>query len=388
MDDKNVLSPGLAVGVPVRYFLLGDTQEAQQQLTLAKERCITNTLARLSIFSSELRQQLQELSPILITGSCGYLGEALLSCLRSLHLDARGFDLMAREPDVAGDVSDEDSLCRAAAGCRSIIHTAALHAPNLDFYTEADFRRINLDGTRHVLNAARKMGETAAVVFSSTTSLMNTQQVKEETRSRSMILKASEDYGTPRNIYGVTKKLAEDYCKEATCNVAILRCSRFFAEDAYDTSVEASQRSSKLSNGNVKANELLYGTRCSLDDMIMAHLLSLVKIGCVDASSGRQVLGPLIVSAPSPMLPLLEGQMGEMSDISGSSEESLPEAASRMYAAFGWSFPESFGRKTGRILDSRPTWQCLNWKPTWDFQRLVQDFQDDIHLDIIQEGIY
>ena len=43
-----------------------------------------------------------------------------------------------------------------------------------------------------------------------------------------MILKASEDYGTPRNIYGVTKKLAEDYCKEATCNVAILRCSRFF----------------------------------------------------------------------------------------------------------------------------------------------------------------
>lgn len=46
-----------------------------------------------------------------------------------------------------------------------------------------------------------------------------------------MILNASEDYGTPRNIYGVTKKLAEDYCKEATCNVAILRCSRFFAED-------------------------------------------------------------------------------------------------------------------------------------------------------------
>ena len=46
-----------------------------------------------------------------------------------------------------------------------------------------------------------------------------------------MILKASEDYGTPRNIYGVTKKLAEDYCKEANCNVAILRRSRFFAED-------------------------------------------------------------------------------------------------------------------------------------------------------------
>ena len=145
--------------------------------------------------------------------------------------------------------------------------------------------------------------------------------------------------------------------------------------------MEASQRSSKMSNGNVKANELLYGTRCSLDDMIMAHLLSLVKIGCVDASSGRQVLGPLIISAPSPMLPLLEGQIGELSGW----EETLPEAYRRMYAAFGWSFPEKI---SGRILDSRPTWQCLNWKPRWDFQRLVQDFQDDVHLDFIQDGIY
>ena len=115
----------------------------------------------------------------------------------------------------------------------SIIHTAALHAPNLDFYTEAkiqqgvawqtggmsenwkkpkkivwvfgdikvphssgprtqklwsavlpvqaDFRRINLEGTRHVLNTASKMGM-VGVVFSSTTSLMNTLKVKEQTR--------------------------------------------------------------------------------------------------------------------------------------------------------------------------------------------------------------
>lgn len=46
-----------------------------------------------------------------------------------------------------------------------------------------------------------------------------------------MVLRAAEDYGTPRNIYGVTKKLAEEYCKESSCSVAILRLSRFFAED-------------------------------------------------------------------------------------------------------------------------------------------------------------
>ena len=46
-----------------------------------------------------------------------------------------------------------------------------------------------------------------------------------------MVLRAAEDYGTPRNIYGGTKKLAEEYCKESSCSVAILRLSRFFAED-------------------------------------------------------------------------------------------------------------------------------------------------------------
>ena len=50
----------------------------------------------------------------------------------------------------------------------------------LDHLGQADFRRINLDGTRHVLNIATKMS--IGVVFSSTTSLMNTLQVKEQTR--------------------------------------------------------------------------------------------------------------------------------------------------------------------------------------------------------------
>ena len=49
------------------------------------------------------------------------------------------------------------------------------------FPVQADFRRINLEGTRHVLNTASKMGM-VGVVFSSTTSLMNTLKVKEQTR--------------------------------------------------------------------------------------------------------------------------------------------------------------------------------------------------------------
>lgn len=31
-------SQGMAIGVPIRYFLLGDEERAQKQLALAKER--------------------------------------------------------------------------------------------------------------------------------------------------------------------------------------------------------------------------------------------------------------------------------------------------------------------------------------------------------------
>eukprot|EP00435_Cladocopium_sp_Y103_P045516 s471_g13.t1 len=232
-QQEHAEESGLAVGIPVRYFLLGDDQQAQRKLVLAKQRCIADTVARLSgSFGDDLLQKLQKVTPVLVTGSCGYLGEALLILLRAVGLRAQGLDLVpTSDPgSIAGDVSAEEAVQRAAEGCRSIIHTAALHAPNLDFYTEADFRRINLEGTRHVLNTASEMGM-VGVVFSSTTSLMNTLKVKEQTRSAMMVLRATEDYGTPRNIYGVTKKLAEEYCKDASCRVAILRLSRFFAED-------------------------------------------------------------------------------------------------------------------------------------------------------------
>ncbi|CAK9013899.1 unnamed protein product [Durusdinium trenchii] len=363
---------GMAIGVPIRYFLLGDEERAQKQLALAKERCIASAMKRLSraVVGEELYQQLQTAAPVLVTGSCGYLGSALLAILRDLGIKARGLDLMAPDTveNMAGDVGMEQVVQRAAEGCRSVIHAAALHAPNLDFYTEADYKHVNLGGTRHVLNVATAMG--LSCVFSSTTSLMNTQKVKERSKSSTLVLKASEDYGTPRNIYGVTKKKAEQYCVDSGCSVAILRCSRFFAEDAYDTSMDPATRGATLSNGNVKANELLCGLRASLEDMVMAHLAALGRIATDDE---RRVLGPFIISACSPLL--------DHEDL----DSQFFESAKSMYRALDWKFPQ---KPLGRILDSRDTWQRLNWQPRWDFLSLVRDFTGGANLDIIKDGSY
>ena len=150
---------------------------------------------------------------------------------------------------------------------------------------------------------------------------------------------------------------------------ASMLCEPIVCQDAYDTSVDPEDRSSKLSNGNVKANELLCGTRASLDDMIMAHLIALVKIATAEK---REVLGPLIVSAPSPLL------------VHENLESEFFIAAKSMYQALGWSFPQHIGR----ILDSRETWQSLSWQPTWDFGSLVSDFSTGANLETIRNGSY
>ncbi|CAE7390765.1 unnamed protein product, partial [Symbiodinium sp. CCMP2456] len=297
-------------------------------------------------------------APILVTGSSGYLGSALIRTLRSRGIKAVGMDLVSAETtDFLGCVSDAAAVA------------AASEAPNLDFYKDSDFERVNVVGTENVMRRADE-APMVGVVFSSTTSLMNTAEVKRRSAAETMVLKASVDYGTPRNIYGVTKKRAEELGQGSyKTPIAILRCSRFFAEDAYDTSVDKTHRSSAGSNGNIKANELLAGTRASLEDMIMAHLLALAHLANAPITH-REILGPLVVSAACP---LLQG------------ESCVPEptdAVRRLYKNLGWTLPERFGK----IIDSRETWKRLAWQPRWSIGRLLSDIDKNVNRELIESG--
>lgn len=364
----------VVVGTPVKYFLLGEDETALRSWEEAKRSCIETTLERLDADGTldEIASTLQTSAPILVTGSSGYLGSALIRTLRSRGIKAVGMDLVSAETtDFLGCVSDAAAVAAASEACRSIIHTAALHAPNQDFYKDADFERVNVVGTENVMRRADAQ-QMAGVVFSSTTSLMNTAEVKRRSAAETVVLKASVDYGTPRNIYGVTKKRAEDLGRGSyKTPIAILRCSRFFAEDAYDTSVDKTHRSSAGSNGNIKANELLAGTRASLEDMIMAHLLALAHLANAPTTH-REILGPLLVSAASPLL---------------QDESCVPDptdAVRRLYVNLGWSLPERFGK----IIDSRETWKRLDWQPRWSMERLHSDIEKNVNRELIESGCY
>jgi nucleoside-diphosphate-sugar epimerase len=104
----------------------------------------------------------------LVTGGAGYLGRFLVQRLQSAGLDVRVFDLAPSGiPGIdgaIGDVRDFAAVQHAMAGVTHAIHAAA-QVP-LARNNKA-FESVNVQGTRHVVHAARQAGVASLVVVSS-----------------------------------------------------------------------------------------------------------------------------------------------------------------------------------------------------------------------------
>jgi nucleoside-diphosphate-sugar epimerase len=97
-------------------------------------------------------------SKVAVTGSGGFIGSAVVRRLRADGHDVVGIDL----PDV--DVTDAPAVERALRGCELVVHTAAIVD---DDGRMEDFVRVNVVGTRNVLDAAERVGVDRVVHLSS-----------------------------------------------------------------------------------------------------------------------------------------------------------------------------------------------------------------------------
>lgn len=190
---------------------------------------------------------------VLLTGSSGWLGRFLAPQLRAAGHAVVGLDVApGANTDVIGSVADRALIDAAFADYvpEAVIHAGALHKPDIVRYERRAFIDVNVSGTLHLLEAAVRAGHDR-FVFTSTTSLMISQAIRDEAGDEAIWLDETSEPIAPRNIYGITKCAAEQLCRlfhlTHGLSAIVLRTARFFPEND-DTHLV-------LSGENMKTNE-------------------------------------------------------------------------------------------------------------------------------------
>ncbi|MGW1418734.1 NAD-dependent epimerase/dehydratase family protein [Bradyrhizobium manausense] len=295
---------------------------------------------------------------ILVTGSAGHLGEAIVRTLRRRRSPVRGIDLKASPfTDAVGSIVDPDFVRRQMDGVIAVLHTATLHKPHVATHSKQAFIDTNVTGTLNLLEAA-DAAEVKSFVFTSTTSAFGSQLRPEAGQAAVWV---TEDLPPiPKNIYGTTKLMAENLCelffRERGLPVVILRTSRFFPEEDDDPATR-----SAYPLDNAQANELLY-RRLDVADAVSAHLLGV-------AHAPEIGFGRYIVSATSPF-----GQhhlAALARDAAGVVRELYPDCA-QLYASRGWRlFPE-----IDRVYVNDRARRELGWRPEFNFAHVLSSLRE------------
>lgn len=303
---------------------------------------------------------------VLVTGSAGHLGEALMRLLPTAGHQAFGLDIK-RSPFTrhVGSIADRGFVEQCLRGIEAVVHTATLHKPHIETHSRQQFIDTNISGTLNLLEAA--VGNGAGVfVFTSTTSTFGHALVPGKGEPAAWI---SEDVvPVPRNVYGITKLAAENLCelihRQSGLPCLVLRTARFFPDEDDDRS--ARQR---YSDENLKVNELLY-RRADIEDVATAHLLALAKAPALGFDR-------LIISATTPFG---RDDMERLRiDAPAAVHRACPECQPE-YARRGWSLPNAIDR----VYVNERARVKLGWKPKYDFGfairqlRRAEDFRSPL----------
>src|SRR5215831_2659687 len=107
---------------------------------------------------------------ILVTGSAGHLGEALVRTLERTSHEVVSLDLTPSPfTSTIGSVTDRSHVRACMRGVDAVLHAATLHKPHVGTHSRQDFVDTNITGTLTLLEEAASSG-VASFVFTSTTS--------------------------------------------------------------------------------------------------------------------------------------------------------------------------------------------------------------------------
>lgn len=303
---------------------------------------------------------------ILVTGSSGHLGSALMLSLPSLGFTPIGIDILPSPTttllvDITSAAAVQD-VFHSHPDITAVIHTATLHKPHIISHPKSAFIATNISGTLHLLEAFTSHLTThptipnPAFVFVSTTSTFGSALSPPPGSPAAWIDESVAP--RPKNIYGATKVAAEDLCavvhKESGLPVVVLRTSRFFPEGDDDA-----DRRAELDDDNLKVCELAY-RRVDIADVVSACVCAMRRAGAIG-------FGKYIISAPPPVargeevLRMLDRDAGLVM------RRAVP-GVEEVFGERGWGF---LGR-VDRVYDSAKAVRELFWEPEWTFERVVE----------------
>jgi len=291
---------------------------------------------------------------VLVTGSAGHLGEALIRILRGERHDVVSIDILASPFTThVGSITDRVFIRQHMRGVQRVFHAATLHKPHVGTHRRQDFVDTNITGTLILLEEA-VAAKVESFVFTSTTSVFGDALAPPPGAPAAWI---TEDVTpAPKNIYGVTKATAEDLCQLFHRNqrlaCLVLRTSRFFPEE--DDSREVRE---VYSDQNVKLNEFLY-RRVEIEDVVSAHLLAAERAPAIGFQK-------YIVSATTLFT---RADLAELrTDAPGVVRKYAPEYVAE-YQRRGWKMFPSIGR----VYVNERARKELGWQPRYDFKSQIE----------------
>jgi UDP-glucose 4-epimerase len=291
---------------------------------------------------------------ILVTGSSGHLGEALVRTLNKLGHETVGIDIIpSPTTNLSGSITERSIVKQAMEGVEIVLHTATLHKPHVATHDRQLFIDTNITGTLNLLEEAVREN-VRSFIYTSTTSTFGDALVPRPGKPATWI--DEEVQPIPKNIYGVTKTAAEELCELFYRNeklpCIVLKTSRFFPEQD-DQKIIAET----YADGNVKANEYLY-RRVEIGDVVSAHLLAMEKAPSIGFSK-------YIISATTPFA---KNDLSKLHMYAPEVVRHLFPDYESVYSKFNWKmFPV-----IDRVYVNEKARKDLTWNPKYDFRYILE----------------
>jgi UDP-glucose 4-epimerase len=299
---------------------------------------------------------------VLVTGSAGHLGEALVRSLQDLQHEVVGLDTLASPFTThVGSIADRGCVQRCMKGVQAVFHPATLHKPHVATHRRQEFVDTNITGTLNLLEEA-VAARVESFVYTSTTSVFGDALAPPEEAPAAWI--TEEVAPVPKNIYGVSKAAAEDLCElfHRNQNLAciVLRTSRFFPEEDDSLLVR-----NGYSDANAKANEFLY-RRVDIEDVVSAHLLAARHAAAIGFRK-------YIISATTPFRP---SDLAELRvDAARVVRQRVPEYEAEYDRRHWKMFPS-----IDRVYVNERARNELGWMPRYDFHSIIDRLKRDAEV--------